>query len=193
MEPKNYTSVFSNPAGLSDNEIKQYRGKLVVIGSALFGRRLCIPTSDNLDLNYGRKVKGEIPGLRLAVPMKKYMVESVDITSADVVRTANDKIVIMFNAREDLQFPITSEVDEIVKAESKDVHNAIKLFESTGQRTFFCNVQMVADTVTNLNKANIKDIEYFIDELTNQGAALESLNTLIETDTKDYYTSLGEE
>lgn len=190
---KNYSSVFSNPAGLSDVEIKQYRGKLVVIGTALFGRRLCIPVSDNLDLNYGRKEKGEIPGLRLATPMKKYMVESVDITSADVVRTANEKIVIMFNEREDLQFPITSDIDEIVKAEAKDVHGAIKLFEATGQRTFFCNVQMVTDTVTNLNKANIKDIEKFIDELTEQGGSLETLNAVIESDTKDYYKSLGQD
>lgn len=190
---KNYSSVFSNPAGLSDMELKQFRAKLSIIGSALFGKRLCIPVSDNLDLNYGRKEKGEIGGLRLSSPMKKYMIESVDITGAQVVRTANEKIVIMFNDREDLQFPITADITDIVKAESKDVHDAIKLFEATGEKTFFCNVQMVTDTVTNLNKANIKDIEKFIDELTEQGGSLETLNAVIETDTKDYYKSLGQE
>ena len=190
---KNYTSVFSNPAGLSEIEMKQYRGKLTAIGTALFGRRLCIPISDNLDLNYGRKEKGEVAGLRLARPMKKYMVESVDITSADVVRRADDKVVIMFNNREDLQFPITSEVPDIIKADSTDVHDAIKEFENTGKKTFFCNVQMVCDTVTNLNRSNIKDIEKFIDELTEQGASLETLNSVITEDTKAYYQSLGQD
>lgn len=190
---KNYSSVFSNPAGLSDVELKQFRAKLSIIGSALFGKRLCIPISDNLDLNYGRKEKGEIAGLRLSSPMKKYMIESVDITGAQVVRTANEKIVIMFNDREDLQFPITADITDIVKAEPKDVHAAIKLFEATGEKTFFCNVQMVTDTVTNLNKANIKDIEKLIDELAEQEGSLETLNAVIESDTKDYYKSLGQE
>ena len=52
---------------------------------------------------------------------------------------------------------------------------------------------MVTDTVTALNRNNISDIEKFVDELTEQGIALENLNKIIVNDTESYYKSLGQE
>ena len=183
----------TNPSGFSAEAMKHVRIKLIGLGQALYGRRVCYPVSDNLDLNHGRKEKGEFPGLRLAIPMKKYFLEVKDITTVDIVTTANGKTVIQFNGDPDLQFALTSDISDIVKAESKDVHEAIKLYEATGQKTFFCNVQMVTDTIAGLNRANAKDIESFIDELTDQAVALETLNNMIIDDTKAYYKSIGQD
>ena len=63
----------------------------------------------------------------------------------------------------------------------------------TGQKTFFCNVQMVTDTVTQLNRSNIKDIETFVDELTEQAVSLESLNKILKEDNDSYYKSIGQD
>ena len=187
------TIIATNPSGLSTEELKQVRIKLIGIGQALYGRRICYPISDNLDLNHGRKEKGEIEGLRLSSPLKKYFVEAKDITSVDIVTTANGKTVFEFNHDANLQFPLSADLSDIVKAEAKDVHAAIKLFEMTGQKTFFCNVQMVTDTVTQLNRSNIKDIEAFVDELTEQAVSLESLNKILKEDNDSYYKSIGQD
>lgn len=183
----------TNPCGLTAEELKQMRIKFIGIGQTLYGRRVCYPVSDNLDLNYGRKEKGEISGLRLSSPLKKYYIESVDILEARPVTTANGKTVIEFNHDPNLQFPLSADITDIVKAEAKDVHAAIKQFEQTGQKTFFCNVQMVTDTITSLNRSNIKDIEAFIDELANQGSSLESLNNILIEDTASYYKSINQD
>lgn len=185
--------VNSNPSGLSSTEISQVRIKLTAIGKALFGKRVGYPISDNIDLNYGRKEKGEIEGLRLSSPLKKYFVETTDITAAELAKTANGKVVIEFNHDPSLQFPLSADLADIIKAEPKDVHNAIKLFEATGQKTFFCNIQMLTDVVTQLNTINIKDIEKFVDELAEQALSLESLNTLLRDENDSYYKSLGQD
>lgn len=187
------TIISTNPSGLSAEELKQVRIKLIGIGKALYGRRVCYPLSDNLDLNYGRKEKGEVGGLRLATPLKKYYIESCDITTVDIVTTANGKTVIEFNHDANLQFPLSAEVTDMVKPEAKDVHAAILEFENTGRKTFFTNVQMVTDTIAQLNRSNIKDIEAFVDELTEQAVSLESLNKIVVDETKAYYTSIGQD
>lgn len=183
----------TNPCGLTAEELKQVRVKFIGIGQALYGRRVCYPISSNLDLNHIRKEKGEIEGLRLHKPLKKYYVEAVDILEARPVTTATGKTVIEFNHDPNLQFPLSADLTDIIKAEAKDVHSAIKQFEQTGQKTFFCNVQMVTDTVTQLNRSNIKDIETFVDELTEQAVALESLNKILIEDNNAYYKSIGQE
>ena len=43
------TIIATNPSGLSTEELKQVRIKLIGIGQALYGRRICYPISDNLD------------------------------------------------------------------------------------------------------------------------------------------------
>lgn len=188
-----YANGFSNPAGLSCEQLNNLRLRISKVAGSLIGRRICYPISDNLDLNYGRKEKGEVPGLRLATPLKKYMIEVADITAAEIIITASDKVVVQFNKREDLQFTLSADPTEIFAAEPKDVHAAIKLFEQTGQKKFFTNVQMVTEVITSLNRTNINDIEKFVDELTEQSVALESLNTIINNDTETYYKSLGQD
>lgn len=187
------SNIATNPSGFSTEELKQVRIKLIGIGQALYGRRICYPISDNLDLNHGRKEKGEIPGLRLSSPMKKYFVEVADITTAEPITTANGKKVIEFNHNPNLQFPLSADLSDIVKAEAKDVHSAIKLYEATGQKTFFCNVGLVTEVVTQLNRSSIKDIESFVDELTEQAVSLESLNKLLHEDSESYYKSIGQD
>lgn len=65
--------------------------------------------------------------------MKKYMIETVDLFNVDIVRTANGKIVIMFNNDEKLQFDLRADVDIVLKAGPKDVQDAILKFEATGR------------------------------------------------------------
>ena len=74
METTKYESVFKNPEGFTQQEITQLRTKVIAFSRALVGRRLAIPVSDYLDLNYKKKLAGDMPGLVLANPMKKYMV-----------------------------------------------------------------------------------------------------------------------
>ena len=168
------------------------RHKLVDIFCALVGRRLAIPVSDNLDLNYKKKMAGDMPGLVLANPMKKYMIETVDLFNVDIVRTANGKIVIMFNNDEKLQFDLRADVDIVLKAGPKDVQDAILKFEATGERSPFWNVKMVTEVVTQLNQSNLTDLNNFIDELANQGASLEQINKITKDDTTAYYKSIDE-
>jgi hypothetical protein len=52
---------------------------------------------------------------------------------------------------------------------------------------------MVTDTVTQLNRSNIKDIETFVDELTEQAVSLESLNKILKEDNDSYYKSIGQD
>lgn len=189
---KQYESVFKNPEGFTQQEISNLRIKVIAFSKALTGRRLAIPVSDNLDLNYKKKVAGDIPGLCLLNPMKKYMVETVDLWNVDIVRTANGKVVIMFNDDEKLQFDLRADIDTILKATPKDVQEAIMEFEATGKRSFFWNVRMVTDCVNSLNQSNLQDINNLIDDLANQGASLESINKIITNDTDAYYKSIGE-
>lgn len=55
METTKYESVFKNPEGFTQQEITQLRTKVIAFSRALVGRRLAIPVSDNLDLNYKKK------------------------------------------------------------------------------------------------------------------------------------------
>ena len=133
-----------------------------------------------------------MPGLVLANPMKKYMIETVDLFNVDIVRTANGKIVIMFNNDEKLQFDLRADVDIVLKAGPKDVQDAILKFEATGERSPFWNVKMVTEVVTQLNQSNLTDLNNFIDELANQGASLEQINKITKDDTTAYYKSIDE-
>lgn len=189
---KNYESVFKNPEGFTQQEVSSLRTKVIAYSRALVGRRLGIPVSDNLDLNYKKKLAGDMTGLVLANPMKKYMIETVDLFNVDIVRTANGKIVIMFNNDEKLQFDLRADVDTILKAGPKDVQDAILKFEATGERSFFWNVKMVTEVVTQLNQSNLTDLNNFIDELANQGASLEQINKITKDDTEAYYKSIDE-
>lgn len=192
METTKYESVFKNPEGFTQQEITQLRTKVIAFSRALVGRRLAIPVSDNLDLNYKKKMAGDMPGLILANPMKKYMIETVDLFNVDIVRTANGKIVIMFNNDEKLQFDLRADVDIVLKAGPKDVQDAILKFEATGERSPFWNVKMVTEVVTQLNQSNLTDLNNFIDELANQGASLEQINKTTKDDTTAYYKSIDE-
>lgn len=189
---KNYESVFKNPEGFTQQEVASLRTKVIAYSRTLVGRRLAIPVSDNLDLNYKKKLAGDMTGLVLANPMKKYMIETVDLFNVDIVRTANGKIVIMFNNDEKLQFDLRADVDTILKAGPKDVQDAILKFEATGERSFFWNVKMVTEVVTQLNQSNLIDLNNFIDELANQGAFLEQINKITKDDTEAYYKSIDE-
>ena len=189
---KNYESVFKNPEGFTQQEVSSLRTKVIAYSRALVGRRLAIPVSYDLDLNYKKKLAGDMTGLVLANPMKKYMIETVDLFNVDIVRTANGKIVIMFNNDEKLQFDLRADVDTILKAGPKDVQDAILKFEATGERSFFWNVKMVTEVVTQLNQSNLIDLNNFIDELANQGAFLEQLNKINKDDTEAYYKSIDE-
>lgn len=189
---KNYESVFKNPEGFTQQEVSSLRTKVIAYSRVLVGRRLAIPVSDNLDLNYKKKLAGDMTGLILANPMKKYMIETVDLFNVDIVRTANGKIVIMFNNDEKLQFDLRADVDTILKAGPKDVQDAILKFEATGERSFFWNVKMVTEVVTQLNQSNLTDLNNFIDELANQGASLEQINKITKDDTEAYYKSIDE-
>lgn len=189
---KNYESVFKNPEGFTQQEVSSLRTKVIAYSRTLVGRRLAIPVSDNLDLNYKKKLAGDMTGLVLANPMKKYMIETVDLFNVDIVRTANGKIVIMFNNDEKLQFDLRADVDTILKAGPKDVQDAILKFEATGERSFFWNVKMVTEVVTQLNQSNLTDLNNFIDELANQGASLEQINKITKDDTEAYYKSIDE-
>lgn len=189
---KNYESVFKNPEGFTQQEVSSLRTKVIAYSRVLVGRRLAIPVSDNLDLNYKKKLAGDMTGLVLANPMKKYMIETVDLFNVDIVRTANGKIVIMFNNDEKLQFDLRADVDTILKAGPKDVQDAILKFEATGERSFFWNVKMVTEVVTQLNQSNLTDLNNFIDELANQGASLEQINKITKDDTEAYYKSIDE-
>ena len=189
---KNYESVFKNPEGFTQQEVSSLRTKVIAYSRALVGRRLAIHVSDNLDLNYKKKLAGDMTGLVLANPMKKYMIETVDLFNVDIVRTANGKIVIMFNNDEKLQFDLRADVDTILKAGPKDVQDAILKFEATGERSFFWNVNMVTEVVTQLNQSNLTDLNNFIDELANQGASLEQINKITKDDTEAYYKSIDE-
>lgn len=94
METTKYESVFKNPEGFTQQEITQLRTKVIAFSRALVGRRLAIPVSDNLDLNYKKKMAGDMPGLVLANPMKKYMIETVDLFNVDIMRTAMVRLLL---------------------------------------------------------------------------------------------------
>jgi hypothetical protein len=190
METKE--SIFKVPGNFTEVEIAQMRCKIMAFNRLLAGRRLVIPLSDNLDLNYKRKKAGEIAGLVLDKPMKKYYIETVDLLTTDIVRLANGKVVIEFNGDEKLQFDLKTSPNDITTATPKDVNDAILEYEATGNKRFFWNAQMVTDVVTGLNKSNLKDIEAMIDELSSQGCALEQINKVTSEDTAAYYKSIDE-
>lgn len=192
MEATVKESVFKVPGNFTETEIAQMRVKIMAFNRLLAGRRLVIPLSDNLDLNYKRKKSGEMSGLVLDKPMKKYYVETVDLLTTDIVRLANGKVVIEFNGDEKLQFDLKMSTDDIVSASAKDVNDAILEYEATGRKRFFWNAKMVTEVITSLNESNLKDINDMIDELSNQGCSLEQINKLTRDDTKAYYDSIGE-
>jgi hypothetical protein len=185
-------SVFTHPEKFTQSEIANLRSKIVAFGQTLIGRRIVCPICDNLDLNYLRKVNREITGLTTNKPLKKCMVETVDILSVDIVKNVNDQVMIQFNGDPELQFDLKSDITNITAATTDDVHEALRKYAATKERTPFYNVKMVTDVVTAENNNTRNLIISMVDELMSQGASLEVINKATQDDTQSYYESLGE-
>lgn len=188
MEAK---ETFKMPVEITENEMNQFRPKLIKFTGLLLGRRLIIPLSDNLDLKYKAKVKGDIEGLYTGKPLKKYYTETVDIVSSALSKNPDGKLVVIFNGDPKLQFPLTGDTSEIINATPQNINDAILEYEANGTKTPFYDVRLVTEHLEGLNKMTMQSIEKFVDELASQSQALSNINKIAKNDMEEYLNSIG--
>ena len=187
----NNDETFKMPVEITESEMNQFRPKLIKFNSLLLGRRLIIPLSDNLDLNYKAKIKGDAEGLCTNKPLKKYYTETVDIVSSALAKNPDGKLVVIFNGDPKLQYALTGDTSAVMNATPQNVNDAILEYESNGTKTPFYDVRLVTEHLEGLNKLTIQAIDKFIDELACQSQALTNINKLAKTDMDEYLNSIG--
>jgi len=156
----------------------------------LFGKTICTVKSDNIDLSHNDKVREDNP-LRLILPLKKYYIETIDITGLNVFESAG-RLFVEFNGDPKLQFPIVSDSNPTFKvAGQATIEEAISAYENGKDPIFFNDRKALSDRVTAMNKQNISAASTLAEEAVAWVNSLTKINEITQSDTVAYYKSLG--
>lgn len=157
--------------------------------STLFGRILVCPQSDLLELDYYEKESSK--EMRLAEPIKKYLIKATTITSIELDLDANDKPVLIFNHDVDLTFPLQgNEKPNLEICTPEKINDAIRNFATSKKLTFFSDVESVTKVVTAYNEREAKKLETFAEKCIMDAQALRDINKIANDEAKDYVESL---
>ena len=160
--------------------------------SSLAGETLCVVKVGNIDLKHNDKVR-EGKYFMLKNAAKQVYLEVIDLFAVSPVENPlTGELQVMFNNDQRLTFKLSAS-PEIQKPTHEALNEAINLAkaEEVDRPYFFNDRKSLVELISAINKETYIELEKLAEDLLNQSRALIDLNSLMITQTTEYYKNLG--
>ena len=160
--------------------------------SSLAGETLCVVKVGNIDLKHNDKVR-EGKYFMLKNAAKQVYLEVIDLFAVSPVENPlTGELQVMFNNDQRLTFKLSAS-PEIQKPTREALNEAINLAkaEEVDRPYFFNDRKSLVELIAAINKETSIELEKLAEDLLNQSRALIDLNSLMITQTTEYYKNLG--
>lgn len=160
--------------------------------SSLAGETLCVVKVGNIDLKHNDKVR-EGKYFMLKNAAKQVYLEVIDLFAVSPVENPlTGELQVMFNNDQRLTFKLSAS-PEIQKPTREALNEAINLAkaEEVDRPYFFNDRKSLVELISAINKETSIELEKLAEDLLNQSRALTDLNSLMITQTTEYYKNLG--
>ena len=160
--------------------------------SSLAGETLCVVKVGNIDLKHNDKVR-EGKYFMLKNAAKQVYLEVIDLFAVSPVENPlTGELQVMFNNDQRLTFKLSAS-PEIQKPTREALNEAINLAkaEEVDRPYFFNDRKSLVELISAINKETSVELEKLAEDLLNQSRALTDLNSLMITQTTEYYKNLG--
>ena len=160
--------------------------------SSLAGETLCVVKVGNIDLKHNDKVR-EGKYFMLKNAAKQVYLEVIDLFAVSPVENPlTGELQVMFNNDQRLTFKLSAS-PEIQKPTREALNEAINLAkaEEVDRPYFFNDRKSLVELISAINKETSIELEKLAEDLLNQSRALIDLNSLMVTQTTEYYKNLG--
>ena len=160
--------------------------------SSLAGETLCVVKVGNIDLKHNDKVR-EGKYFMLKNAAKQVYLEVIDLFAVSPVENPlTGELQVMFNNDQRLTFKLSAS-PEIQKPTREALNEAINLAKAdeVDRPYFFNDRKSLVELISAINKETSIELEKLAEDLLNQSRALTDLNSLMITQTTEYYKNLG--
>lgn len=160
--------------------------------SSLAGETLCVVKVGNIDLKHNDKVR-EGKYFMLKNAAKQVYLEVIDLFAVSPVENPlTGELQVMFNNDQRLTFKLSAS-PEIQKPTREALNEAINLAKAdeVDRPYFFNDRKSLVELISAINKETSIELEKLAEDLLNQSRALIDLNSLMITQTTEYYKNLG--
>lgn len=160
--------------------------------SSLAGETLCVVKVGNIDLKHNDKVR-EGKYFMLKNAAKQVYLEVIDLFAVSPVENPlTGELQVMFNNDQRLTFKLSAS-PEIQKPTREALNEAINLAKAdeVDRPYFFNDRKSLVELISAINKETSVELEKLAEDLLNQSRALIDLNSLMITQTTEYYKNLG--
>ena len=160
--------------------------------SSLAGETLCVVKVGNIDLKHNDKVR-EGKYFMLKNAAKQVYLEVIDLFAVSPVENPlTGELQVMFNNDQRLTFKLSAS-PEIQKPTREALNEAINLAKADeiDRPYFFNDRKSLVELISAINKETSIELEKLAEDLLNQSRALIDLNSLMITQTTEYYKNLG--
>ena len=160
--------------------------------SSLAGETLCVVKVGNIDLKHNDKVR-EGKYFMLKNAAKQVYLEVIDLFAVSPVENPlTGELQVMFNNDQRLTFKLSAS-PEIQKPTREALNEAINLAKAdeVDRPYFFNDRKSLVELIAAINKETSIELEKLAEDLLNQSRALIDLNSLMITQTTEYYKNLG--
>ena len=160
--------------------------------SSLAGETLCVVKVGNIDLKHNDKVR-EGKYFMLKNAAKQVYLEVIDLFAVSPVENPlTGELQVMFNNDQRLTFKLSAS-PEIQKPTREALNEAINLAKAdeVDRPYFFNDRKSLVELISAINKETSVELEKLAEDLLNQSRALTDLNSLMITQTTEYYKNLG--
>ena len=189
-----YMSKENNFKGLDPSMQSKFNAKRAEFKgySSLAGETLCVVKVGNIDLKHNDKVR-EGKYFMLKNAAKQVYLEVIDLFAVSPVENPlTGELQVMFNNDQRLTFKLSAS-PEIQKPTREALNEAINLAkaEEVDRPYFFNDRKSLVELIAAINKETSVELEKLAEDLLNQSRALTDLNSLMITQTTEYYKNLG--
>ena len=151
---------------------------------SMIGKCLATIKIENVDLKYNEKIKEDAP--RLVKPIKQYIVETVEITSAKMLTDAEGDIYVVFNDNSDMKFPV---IEPFTEPTGDTINEAIEA-ATNGKRKYFADATSLYAEANALNEKNRNLANSLAAELMRNANFLKDLETSQKADLEKFKAEL---
>ena len=189
-----YMSKENNFKGLDPSMQSKFNAKRAEFKgySSLAGETLCVVKVGNIDLKHNDKVR-EGKYFMLKNAAKQVYLEVIDLFAVSPVENPlTGELQVMFNNDQRLTFKLSAS-PEIQKPTREALNEAINLAKAdeVDRPYFFNDRKSLVELISAINKETSIELEKLAEDLLNQSRALIDLNSLMITQTTEYYKNLG--
>ena len=189
-----YMSKENNFKGLDPSMQSKFNAKRAEFKgySSLAGETLCVVKVGNIDLKHNDKVR-EGKYFMLKNAAKQVYLEVIDLFAVSPVENPlTGELQVMFNNDQRLTFKLSAS-PEIQKPTREALNEAINLAKAdeVDRPYFFNDRKSLVELIAAINKETSVELEKLAEDLLNQSRALTDLNSLMITQTTEYYKNLG--